>query len=172
MKCDRKILRLYAVTDRAWVGGGTLEQQVEAALKGGATCVQLREKGMHEEELLQEALRMKEICRRYGVPLIINDHVEVALHAGADGVHVGQQDMPVSRVRELAGDRLMVGVSARTVEQALEAERGGADYLGAGAVFGTSTKQDARFLPYETLQAICRAVSIPVCAIGGINREN
>ena len=115
MKCDRKILRLYAVTDRAWVGVGTLEQQVEAALKGGATCVQLREKGMNEEELLQEALRMKEICRRYGVPLIINDHVEVALRAGADGVHVGQQDMPVARVRELAGNRLMVGVSARTV---------------------------------------------------------
>lgn len=172
MKCDRRMLRLYAVTDRAWVGSGTLEQQVEAALKGGATCVQLREKGMNEDELLQEALRMKEICRRYGVPLIINDHVEVALRAGADGVHVGQQDMPIARVRELAGDRLMVGVSARTVEQALEAERGGADYLGAGAVFGTSTKQDARFLPYETLQAICRAVSIPVCAIGGINREN
>lgn len=172
MKCDRQTMRLYAVTDRAWVGRQTLPEQVEAALKGGATCVQLREKELDGTALLEEAKVLAALCRRYGVPLIINDNVEVALASGADGVHVGQDDLTVEQVRRLAGDRLIVGVSAHTVEQALAAQAGGADYLGVGAVFATATKSDAHVLPRETLAEICRAVDIPVVAIGGIGADN
>ena len=172
MKCDRQTMRLYAVTDRAWVGRQTLPEQVEAALKGGATCVQLREKELDGTALLEEAKVLAALCRRYGVPLIINDNVEVALAAGADGVHVGQDDLTVEQVRRLAGDRLIVGVSAHSVEQALAAQAGGADYLGVGAVFATATKSDAHVLPRETLAEICRAVDIPVVAIGGIGEDN
>ena len=172
MKCDRQTMRLYAVTDRAWVGRQTLPEQVEAALKGGATCVQLREKELDGAAFLEEAKVLAALCRRYGVPLIINDNVEVALASGADGVHVGQDDLTVEQVRRLAGDRLIVGVSAHTVEQALAAQAGGADYLGVGAVFATATKSDAHVLPRETLAEICRAVDIPVVAIGGIGADN
>ena len=172
MKCDRQTMRLYAVTDRAWVGRQTLPEQVEAALKGGATCVQLREKELDRAAFLEEARTLAALCRRYGVPLIINDNVEVALAAGADGVHVGQDDLTVEQVRRLAGDRLIVGVSAHSVEQALAAQAGGADYLGVGAVFATATKSDAHVLPRETLAEICRAVDIPVVAIGGIGEDN
>ena len=172
MKCDRQTMRLYAVTDRAWVGRQTLPEQVEAALKGGATCVQLREKELDGTALLEEAKVLAALCRRYGVPLIINDNVEVALASGADGVHVGQDDLTVEQVRRLAGDRLIVGVSAHSVEQALAAHAGGADYLGVGAVFATATKSDAHVLPRETLAEICRAVDIPVVAIGGIGEDN
>ena len=172
MKCDRQTMRLYAVTDRAWVGRQTLQEQVEAALRGGATCVQLREKELDGAAFLEEARTLAALCRRYGVPLIINDNVEVALASGADGVHVGQDDLTVEQVRRLAGDRLIVGVSAHTVEQALAAQAGGADYLGVGAVFATATKSDAHVLPRETLAEICRAVDIPVVAIGGISADN
>ena len=172
MKCDRQTMRLYAVTDRAWVGRQTLPEQVEAALKGGATCVQLREKELDGAAFLEEAKVLTALCRRYGVPLIINDNVEVALASGADGVHVGQDDLTVEQVRRLAGDRLIVGVSAHSVEQALAAQAGGADYLGVGAVFATATKSDAHVLPRETLAEICRAVDIPVVAIGGIGEDN
>ena len=172
MKCDRQAMRLYAVTDRTWVGRQTLPEQVEAALKGGATCVQLREKELDGAALLEEAKVLAALCRRYGVPLIINDNVEVALASGADGVHVGQDDLTVEQVRRLAGDRLIVGVSAHSVEQALAAQAGGADYLGVGAVFATATKSDAHVLPRETLAEICRAVDIPVVAIGGIGEDN
>ena len=172
MKCDRQAMRLYAVTDRTWVGRQTLPEQVEAALKGGATCVQLREKELDGAAFLEEARTLAALCRRYGVPLIINDNVEVALASGADGVHVGQDDLTVEQVRRLAGDRLIVGVSAHTVEQALAAQAGGADYLGVGAVFATATKSDAHVLPRETLAEICRAVDIPVVAIGGIGEDN
>ena len=172
MKCDRQTMRLYAVTDRAWVGRQTLPEQVEAALKGGATCVQLREKELDRAAFLEEARTLAALCRRYGVPLIINDNVEVALASGADGVHVGQDDLTVEQVRRLAGDRLIVGVSAHSVEQALAAQAGGADYLGVGAVFATATKSDAHVLPRETLAEICRAVDIPVVAIGGIGEDN
>ena len=172
MKCDRQTMRLYAVTDRAWVGRQTLPEQVEAVLKGGATCVQLREKELDGAAFLEEARTLAALCRRYGVPLIINDNVEVALASGADGVHVGQDDLTVEQVRRLAGDRLIVGVSAHSVEQALAAQAGGADYLGVGAVFATATKSDAHVLPRETLAEICRAVDIPVVAIGGIGEDN
>ena len=172
MKCDRQTMRLYAVIDRAWVGRQTLPEQVEAALKGGATCVQLREKELDGAAFLEEAKVLAALCRRYGVPLIINDNVEVALASGADGVHVGQDDLTVEQVRRLAGDRLIVGVSAHSVEQALAAQAGSADYLGVGAVFATATKTDAHVLPRETLAEICREVDIPVVAIGGIGEDN
>lgn len=165
-------MRLYAVTDRAWVGTGTLLDQVEAALKGGATCIQLREKELSDEEFFKEALAMKELCRHYKAPLIINDRVELAVKAGADGVHVGQKDMNAAAVRQIIGSEMILGVSARTVEQAVQAQKDGADYLGVGAAFATSTKLDARPVSREEMAAICRAVDIPVCAIGGITREN
>ena len=172
MKCDRSMLLLYAVTDRAWTGKKTLLQQVEEALAGGATCIQLREKELPEEEFRQEALAVKELCRRYHVPFLINDNVELAVSCGADGVHVGQHDMSAADVRRRIGPGKILGVSAQTVEQARQAEEDGADYLGVGAVFSTSTKSDADAVSHETLQKICAAVSIPVCAIGGIHKEN
>lgn len=172
MKCDRSTLLLYAVTDRAWIGGKTLAQQVEEALAGGVTCIQLREKELPEEEFLREALEIKELCRRYRVPFLINDSVELAVRCGADGVHVGQHDMPAAEVRRRIGPDKLLGVSVQTVQQARRAEENGADYLGVGAVFSTSTKTDAAAVATETLREICDAVSIPVCAIGGIHKGN
>lgn len=172
MKCNSEMMRLYAVTDRAWTGTQTLMEQVEAAIKGGTTCIQLREKKLSEDEFLTEAVEMKKLCARYGVPFIVNDNVEIAIKCGADGIHVGQKDMEAGNVRALVGDDMMIGVSAQTVEQALAAEAAGADYLGVGAVFGTTTKPDANAASIETLKEICAAVSIPVVAIGGINRAN
>lgn len=172
MNCDKKAMLLYAVTDRTWLGNQTLYQQVEAALQGGATCIQLREKDLSHEAFLKEALEIKELCRSYRAPFIINDNVRIALECGADGIHVGQRDMQAARVRELMGPDKILGVSAQTVEQAKLAEKNGADYLGVGAVFDTSTKKDANPVSHQTLKEITSAVSIPVCAIGGISREN
>lgn len=172
MKCDSLAMRLYAVTDRAWLSHQTLKEQVEEALKGGATCIQLREKELDELSFLEEAEELCALCRAYHVPFIVNDNVKIALACGADGIHVGQHDMQAGDVRKAIGDNMILGVSAQTVEQALEAERNGADYLGVGAVFATSTKLDADAVSHETLREICRAVSIPVVAIGGISKEN
>lgn len=172
MKIEAKKLLLYAVTDRAWVGEKTLKQQVEEALRGGVTCLQLREKGLSEEEFLEEAKEILELTKRYGVPLIINDHIRIAQEAGADGVHLGQDDVRADIAREMLGPEKIIGISARTVEQAVRAWKMGADYLGCGAVFATSTKQDAKLMTRQTLQEITKAVPIPVVAIGGINREN
>lgn len=172
MNFSESMLRLYAVTDRSWLGGQTLAEQVEQALMGGATCVQLREKAMSRADMLREARTLKALCARFGVPLIINDSVELALEADADGVHVGQEDMAAQDVRRLIGPGRILGVTAKTVEQAQRAQQAGADYLGSGAVFGSTTKLNARPMSRETLQAICRSVSIPVVAIGGISREN
>lgn len=172
MNFDKHSLRLYAVTDRAWVGRQTLCQQVEAALQGGVTCVQLREKHLDRDAFLAEARQICALCRRYGVPFIVNDDLDVALACGADGVHVGQDDMPAAEVRRRAGRRLIVGVSAHTPEEARLAEAAGADYLGAGAVFGSATKTDASLLTPAGLQAVCAAVHIPVVAIGGVNARN
>lgn len=169
MKLD---LLLYAVTDRAWTGEKSLEEQVEEALKAGVTLVQLREKDMAEADFIEEAKRIKTLTSRYRVPLIINDNVEVALACGADGVHVGQDDLDAARVRRMLGPDKILGVTAKTVEQALYAQAQGADYLGSGAVFGSSTKKDARPMTMERLKEITAAVSIPVVAIGGINQEN
>ncbi len=172
MKCSKETMLLYAVTDRSWVGKQTLYEQVESALKGGATCVQLREKELDEAAFLEEAVEMKKLCSKYGVPFIINDNVQIALKCGADGVHVGQSDMAAGNVRKAVGDKMIVGVSAQTVEQALAAQAAGADYLGVGAVFPTSTKSDAREVSRQTLKDICAAVDIPVTAIGGIHKGN
>lgn len=172
MKCDKKKLLLYAVTDRMWTGKKTLYEQIEDALKGGITCLQLREKNLDEEQFLEEALKIKSLCKSYNVPLIINDNVNIALKCGADGVHVGQHDMQAANVRKLVGEDMIIGVSARTVEQAVLAEKNGANYLGVGAVFNTSTKTDASSLSFQTLSEICKAVSIPVVAIGGISSKN
>lgn len=172
MKLDRKDMLLYAVTDRSWLGEKTLYSQVEYALKGGATFLQLREKELDEESFFQEALQLKELCRTYHVPFVINDNVELAKKVDADGVHVGQSDMEAQEVRKLLGEDKIIGVSAKTVEEALTAQRMGADYLGVGAVFPTGTKKDADAVSQDTLRAICDAVEIPVVAIGGITKEN
>ena len=172
MKCDKKDLLLYAVTDRHWLNGRTLYSQVEEALKGGATFIQLREKELDEEHFLEEAKEIKELCRRYQVPFVINDNVEIALAVDADGVHVGQSDMEAGDVRAKLGPDKMIGVSAQTVEQAVMAEQNGADYLGVGAVFPTGSKADALEVSHDTLKAICKAVKIPVIAIGGISKAN
>lgn len=172
MKCGKEMMRLYAVTDRAWVGRQSLYEQVEAALKGGVTCVQLREKELDEETFLREAMEISALCRRYGVPLFINDNVDVAIACHADGIHVGQNDLEAAQVRQRVGANMMIGVSVHSVEEALEAVKQGADCLGVGAMFATSTKTDVDVLPMETLRAICDAVEIPVVAIGGINRNN
>ena len=176
LKSDKNALReqllLYAVTDRRWLKGETLSEQVEKALKGGVTFVQLREKNLDEEGFLAEAEEIRELCEKNGVPFVVNDNVEVALKSGADGVHVGQSDMEAGNVRKLIGKERILGVSAQTVEQALLAQERGADYLGVGAVFSTGSKADAEDVSFETLAAICDAVDIPVIAIGGITCEN
>ena len=172
MKCDKKDLLLYAVTDRSWLGEQTLCEQVEEALKGGATFVQLREKELDDESFLAEAIEIQKLCRQYRVPFVINDNVEIARKIGADGVHVGQHDMEAGNVRALLGEDKILGVSAQTVAQAILAEQRGADYLGVGAVFHTGSKADADDVSHATLKAICEAVRIPVVAIGGIGKHN
>lgn len=172
MKCDKKTMLLYAVTDRAWVGRQSLYEQVESALKGGVTCVQLREKDLSEDEFLAEAKKIGALCKSYNVPFIINDNVDIAIRCHADGVHVGQEDMEAFKVRELVGDDFIIGVSAHNVKEALQAVENGADYLGCGAMFSTTTKSNVSELPKETLRDICEAVEIPVVAIGGINKKN
>lgn len=172
MNCDKKELLLYAVTDRSWLNGRTLYEQVEEALKGGVTFVQLREKNLDDTAFLQEAKEIKELCARYNVPFVINDNVDIAAEIDADGVHVGQSDMEAGNVRKKLGPDKIIGVSAQTVEQALRAQAHGADYLGVGAVFPTGSKADAVEVSHDTVREICRAVDIPVIAIGGITREN
>lgn len=186
---EKKYLALYGVTDRWWVKqklekagvpvtDDTLREgllaDTRAALEGGMTYVQMREKGdpMTEDELLTEALAMKALCEEYGVPFVIDDDVELAKKCGADGVHVGQSDMACVEARKALGERKVVGVSAQTVEQAVQAEKDGADYLGVGAVFPTGSKDDADDVSHDTVKAICEAVSIPVIAIGGISKDN
>ncbi len=175
MKDSEKIsemLRLYAVTDRAWLRGMTLSQQVEQAILGGATMVQLREKDMHGDELLAEAKEICAVCHKHGVPLLIDDDVEIAKRCGADGVHVGQDDMRCEEARRILGPDAIIGVTAKTTLQAQRAQAAGADYLGSGAVFGTSTKLNAKPMTREMLASITASVDIPVVAIGGINLHN
>lgn len=165
-------LLLYAVTDRAWVGRQTLLEQIESALKGGATLVQLREKDLPRLDYIREAAQATALCHRYGVPLIVNDSLEVALKSGADGVHVGIEDQPVAEIRRQAGKGFLIGATAKTVEQARAAQSAGADYLGVGAVFPSPTKKNAIRITTGQLREICASVSIPCVAIGGISREN
>ena len=172
MNCTAEMLRLYAVTDRAWVGRQTLPQQVEAALKGGATCVQLREKHLDDADMLAEANTISALCRAYHVPFILNDNVPLAKLCGADGVHVGQDDLSAAEARRLLGPDKIIGVSAHNVAEAKKAFADGADYLGCGAMFPTHTKTDTNVISRQVLADVCASVPIPVVAIGGIHREN
>ena len=172
MKCDKNDLLLYAVTDRHWLDKRSLKEVVKESLDGGVTFVQLREKTLEDDKFLEEAKELKQLCKEYNVPFVINDNVDIAIAMDADGVHVGQSDMEAGNVREKLGPDKIIGVSAQTVEQAVLAEQRGADYLGVGAVFPTGSKDDAVEVSHETLKAICEAVSIPVIAIGGISVGN
>ena len=173
MRVKPEQMRLYAVTDRAWAADeDALMAQVEAAIDGGAAIVQLREKHLDEAEFLAEAERFVALCRRRGVISIINDNVEIAARTGADGVHVGQEDLEAGRARALLGPDRIIGVSAHNVEEALAAQAAGADYLGTGAAFVTGTKTDAKPISRDTIRAVTAAVDIPVVAIGGISRDN
>ena len=172
MKLSAEQMRLYAVTDRRWLGGRTLADAVAEAIEGGVTIVQLREKTLAADAFLREAVAVKAVCARYDVPLIINDDPEIARRSGADGVHVGQKDMNPAELRRLLGENCIIGVSAATVAEAKQAEADGADYLGCGAVFSTGTKTDTRPVDHALLSQICSAVTVPVVAIGGISEEN
>lgn len=172
MHVSRETLLLYGVTDRAWLGEQTLQEQVEEAILGGATLIQIREKHLGQEAFIAQAKLVKAVTDRYGVGLIVNDSLPVALAVEATGVHIGQEDGAVNKARQLLGDGKILGVSAQTVEQARLAQAQGADYLGVGTVFNTTTKDDASFVSFETLREICQAVKIPVVAIGGINLGN
>ena len=171
MKLAKNTMLLYAVTDRSWLGNRTLAEQVEDTLKGGATFIQLREKELDFDDFVKEARAIKTLTDAYKIPFVINDAVEVALAVDADGVHVGQDDMAAGELRKRIGDKI-IGVSADTVELALKAEADGADYIGVGAIYATATKTDAEVVPFETIAAICQAVTIPVVAIGGLNETN
>lgn len=169
----RDALRLYAVTDRSWLGGRDFKEVLQEALSaGGITCVQLREKHAAPEEKETFAREAQALCAQAGIPFLIDDDVELALRIGADGVHIGQDDIPCAEARRALGDQAIIGVTAKTLEQARKAEAEGADYLGVGAVFPTSTKQDTWTIDHEVLRQICAAVSIPVVAIGGITADN
>ena len=172
MNIDKKTLRLYAVTDRTWLDGRTLYDDVEKALKGGVTLLQLREKNMSTDDFINSAKEIKSLCEKYNIPLIINDNVDVAKAVNADGVHIGQNDMPAHEARKILGKNKIIGVTAKTVEQAQKAEKDGADYLGSGAIFGTTTKGDAKKMAMQTLKSITSSVNIPVVAIGGIDGDN
>lgn len=169
---DRKNLQLYAITDSHWLNGRTLYSVVKESLEGGVTFLQLREKELDEEHFLEEARELQKLCREYQVPFVINDNVDIAAAINADGVHVGQSDMEAGDVRAKLGPDKIIGVTAKTVEQAVLAQERGADYLGVGAVFHTDSKADAKEISFDTLKDICKAVSIPVIAIGGITEEN
>ncbi|MGI6065945.1 MAG: thiamine phosphate synthase [Bacillota bacterium] len=172
MKVDKESMLLYVVTDRSWLGSNLLHVQVEKIIKAGATFIQLREKDLSFDQFVKIAEEMKEVTDKYQVPFVINDNVQVAIKVNADGVHVGQSDMKAKDVRTLIGPDKILGVSVQTVEQAVQAEKSGADYLGVGAVFSTSTKLDANQVSFETIKEICSSVSIPVVAIGGIDQNN
>lgn len=172
MKLDKKLMLLYVITDRAWLRGKALSKAVEEAILGGATFIQMREKYLGYEEFLKEALEVKAVTDRYKIPFVINDNVDVAVAAGCDGVHVGQGDEEISSAREKLGEGKIIGLSAGTVNEAVEAEKNGADYIGVGSIFNTSTKPDAKNVSREILKEICEAVSIPVVAIGGITKDN
>ncbi|MBR1738769.1 MAG: thiamine phosphate synthase [Ruminococcus sp.] len=172
MRFENKQLALYAVTDRGCIGERGLAAAVEQAIKGGATMIQLREKGKTREELVREARELKALCSRYSVPLIVNDDYEAAIEAGADGVHVGAEDAPVSLIRQRAGKGFIIGATAKTPEQALAAEKAGADYLGVGAVFPSPTKKNALRITPEQLKEITASVSVPCVAIGGLKADN
>lgn len=172
MKLNKESMLVYAITDRHWTSTQTLEQQVENVLKNGATFLQIREKNMPHDELVKEAICIKEIAEKYNVPVVIDDDIYAVMEAGVDGVHIGQNDIDYVEARKLLGDDKIIGMTAPSVTLAKKAEELGADYIGAGAVFNTSTKKDTKPLELSTLKEICNSVSIPVVAIGGIDHSN
>ena len=172
MKTNSEIYQLYLVTDRELMSTKTLEEAVEKAIDGGCTMVQLREKNLSSRDFYNTAKALKEFLQTRGVPLIINDRVDIALAVDADGVHIGQSDLPLHEARKILGNERIIGVTAPTLPLALEAENNGADYLGVGAVFGTTTKKDAKKNTIEILSEIAHTVKIPVVAIGGINADS
>ena len=172
MKIEKNAMQLYAITDRNWLNGNTLASQVEEALRGGATFLQLREKNASKEEIIKEALEIKEICKKYNVPFVIDDDVDIAKEVNADGVHIGQNDASYTYARDILGDNKIIGMTAHNLEEAMAAQNSGADYIGVGAVFNTSTKLDTIPMSRETLMQITSNISIPVVAIGGINENN
>ena len=172
MKLNKKSLLLYAVTDRKWSDNDTFYTHIEESLEGGVTFLQLREKNLDTDSFFKEAIKIKELCKKYNVPFIINDNVEIALKSNADGIHVGQDDMNAKAVRKLIGNDKILGISVQTVEQALLAQEQGANYLGVGSIFTTTSKDDAKNVSINTLKEICNAVNIPVVAIGGIDKDN
>lgn len=172
MKINKENMLLYAITDRKWLNGRTLASQVEEVLKNGVTFLQLREKNLTYDELVKEAIQIKKIAAKYKVPFVINDNIYAALEAGADGVHIGQGDASYQEARKLLGDNKIIGMTAHNLTEALDAQNAGADYIGAGAVFTTSTKHDTIPMQFNTLKEITDNISIPVVAIGGINHEN
>ena len=169
---NKDALSLYGITDRYWLNGRPLIHDVQLALEGGVTMIQLREKNLDEESFYREAIEIKELCKKFNVPFIINDNVELAKKVDADGIHVGQNDMAAQDVRAIIGPDKILGVSTQTVEEALLAQKMGADYLGVGAVFPTGSKDDCWVLSHDLCREICSAVTIPVVAIGGINLGN
>lgn len=172
LKVDKNSMKLYAVTDRTWLGENSLDDQVEKAIRAGATFIQLREKHLPYDEFVKAAYEIRAVTDKYKIPFVINDNAEVAIEVDADGIHVGQKDMEAENVRKLIGENKILGVSVHTVEQAVSAEKMGADYIGVGAVFTTATKEDANNISLETVKKICNSVTIPVVAIGGINKNN
>lgn len=172
MKLDKNTLRLYAITDRTWLGGRKLGNDVQEAIDGGITFLQMREKTLPYDEFVKEAIILKDVAKNSGIPFVINDNIDVALEVDANGVHIGQDDLPVPIARKMIGHNKILGVSASNIERALKAEKEGADYIGVGAIFSTSTKDDADCVSIDTLKAICENVSIPVVAIGGIADHN
>lgn len=172
MRVNKQDMRLYVITDRTWLNGRCLADLVEQSIQAGATFIQLREKNLSFSEFVKTAVEVKAVTDRYGIPFIINDDAEVALEADADGVHIGQGDEGIQTVREKLGSHKIIGLSAHTVEEAIKAEEMGADYIGVGTVFNTSTKSDATPVSFDTLKSICSRVQIPVVAIGGINKNN
>lgn len=172
LKLDNKSLLLYAITDRAWLNKRTLPEAVEEAILGGATFIQLREKDLRYDEFLKSATEVKAVTDKYKIPFVINDNVDIAVAVDADGAHIGQSDEEIRTARKKLGPHKIIGLSAGTVEEAVKAEQNGADYIGVGAVFNTSTKLDAKTVSFETLKEICEAVKIPVVAIGGISENN
>ena len=172
MKIEKNAMQLYAITDKSWLNGNTLASQVEDALRGGATFLQLREKNASKKEIIKEALEIKEICKKYNVPFVIDDDVDIAKEVNADGVHIGQNDASYKYARDILGDNKIIGMTAHNLEEALTAQNSGADYIGVGAVFNTSTKLDTIPMSRETLMQITSNISIPVVAIGGINENN
>ena len=172
MKIEKNAMQLYAITDKSWLNGNTLASQVEDALRGGATFLQLREKNASKKEIIKEALEIKEICKKYNVPFVIDDDVDIAKEIDADGVHIGQNDASYKYARDILGDNKIIGMTAHNLEEALTAQNSGADYIGVGAVFNTSTKLDTIPMSRETLMQINSNISIPVVAIGGINENN